>query len=431
MEFKHLLLGLMAAQLVVGIRFAMYVDQYHTTFLPKNDQTSDISHAIMAFAESTLFNSSSPRPYKPFEPVSTFKQRFGADTKVMVAIGGWGGSEGFSIGARDEKTRAQYAKNIASMIKTHGFDGVDIDWEYPGGNGADYKNDPNSDKKEEVHTFPLFLEAIRNAIGKDKVLSVAVPGKTTDMIAFTKETGPKIWKSVDFVNVMSYDLTNRRDNVTGHHSSVADSLKSVKQYLDIGLEASKINLGMSYYAKWFSTKPGSDCSSHPLGCELLPLENADGSDNHKSGAFTFEKGNLAAPPANLPISYDGTCGFAKGAKCPPGSCCSADNYCGTSDEHCMSGCLSDYGTCKGISLIESWRRAEKGGITDQSAGGKYFWDEKDNLFWTWDSPEMMARKFTEVVDVEKVGGVMAWSLGEDTYEFAHVKAMQKGVASRK
>jgi chitinase len=53
----------------------------------------------------------------------------------------------------------------------------DIDWEYPGGNGADYKQVPNTDKAYQVEAFPKFLEATRRAIGKDKIISIAVPGK--------------------------------------------------------------------------------------------------------------------------------------------------------------------------------------------------------------------------------------------------------------
>ena len=82
------------------------------------------------------------------------------------------------------------------------------------------------------------------------------------MIAYTKENGPKIWPSVDYINasscpltpfiavkhvrltrtqVMNYDLMNRRDNVTKHHSSVAGSEATIKNYLAIGAPPKKIN----------------------------------------------------------------------------------------------------------------------------------------------------------------------------------------------
>ena len=87
----------------------------------------------------------------------------------------------------------------------------DIDWEYPGGNGQDYKEVPNSKKVDEIETYPKFLAAIRKAIGK-KTLSIAVPGRKQDFIAFTKEQGPKIFESVDYVNVcLLYTSPSPRD----------------------------------------------------------------------------------------------------------------------------------------------------------------------------------------------------------------------------
>lgn len=100
---------------------------------------------------------------------------------------------------------------------------------------------------------------------------------------------------------------------------------------------------------------------------------------------------------------------------------------GSDDTFCQAGCLSDYGTCKGLSITDSWHRAQKDGKTDEKGGGQYYWDSESNLFWTWDTPDIIARKFKDIVEAKKLGGVMAWSLGEDTYEFAHLKAMQKGI----
>jgi chitinase len=40
---------------------------------------------------------------------------------------------------------------------------------------------------------------------------------------------------------MSYDLINRRDTVTAHHTSVAGSAQAVENYLAIGAPAHKIN----------------------------------------------------------------------------------------------------------------------------------------------------------------------------------------------
>ncbi|KAL2794360.1 glycoside hydrolase superfamily [Aspergillus keveii] len=427
---KYAILALAAFQCVAALRFAMYIDEWHTNGLPGKDKTQGISHVIMGFAKSDLFTSQTPPAFTPFEPVSTMRGRFSPETKVLIALGGWGDSSGFSAGAKDEASRELYAKNVAAMLQSTGFDGVDIDWEYPGGNGQDYKQIPNSAKVSEIETFPLLLAAIRKAIGTEKILSIATPGKRGDMIAYTKEKGPEIFKSVDMINVMSYDLMNRRNNATMHHSGVADSLDTIKAYKEIGAPAEKLNLGIAYYAKWFTTQPDSDCDSHPLGCPVVAMENADGTDNGKSGAWTFEAVNMSPAPADLKVSTDGTCGFSKGTKCPAGSCCSQYGICGTTNDHCNAGCLSDYGECRGLDITKSWRRAEKDGKTDEERGGQYYLDAETDLFWTWETPALIARKFKEIVDAEQLGGVMAWSLGEDTFDFRHLTAMQAGVADR-
>ncbi len=77
---------------------------------------------------------------------------------------------------------------------------LDVDWEYPGGNGEDYKQNPNSGKTDEIANYALLLQEIKSAIG-DKELSIAVPGLERDMIAFTSEQVPKIDAAVDVINV--------------------------------------------------------------------------------------------------------------------------------------------------------------------------------------------------------------------------------------
>lgn len=56
--------------------------------------------------------------------------------KVYLSVGGWThGTWGFSIAARDDTSRRVFATNALNFIQTHKFDGIDIDWEYPGYEG--------------------------------------------------------------------------------------------------------------------------------------------------------------------------------------------------------------------------------------------------------------------------------------------------------
>jgi chitinase len=65
---------------------------------------------------------------------------------------------------------------------------LDIDWEYPGGNGGDYKQVPNSQKAYQINAFPKMLAETRVAIGK-KLLSIAVPGKKGEPLVLSRSDG--------------------------------------------------------------------------------------------------------------------------------------------------------------------------------------------------------------------------------------------------
>ncbi len=248
---------------------------------------------------------------------------------------------------------------------------VDVDWEYPGGDGEDYKQNPNSGKVAEIETYPLLLQEIKAAIG-DKELSIAVPGKEGDMIAFTAEQIPKISAAVDFVNVMTYDLMNRRDNATNHHTSVAGSLATVETYLARGLPAAQMNLGFAFYAKWFTTREGATCDA-PTGCPTAVLEDPNGADTGLSGAVTFEAENFAAGGAFL--------------------------------------------------------AAMTSGRADPDQGGQWYWDAAAKVYWTWDTPEFIARKVADVVKAKGLGGVMGWSLAQDSHDWSHLLALQSALKS--
>ncbi|KAI1213131.1 glycoside hydrolase family 18 protein [Annulohypoxylon truncatum] len=416
--------GLAAAQ----IRNIVYFDQYHMSILPGKNITAGITHVIMAFANSSLFAPETAGTYEPFMPVDSVRAMFDNGTQVGIALGGWGDTAGFSAGAKTEASRAAYAKNIAAMVEDLGFDFVDIDWEYPGGNGADYKQIPNANKTSEITTFPQLLHAIKAAIAP-KQLSIAVPAKQGDLIAYTPAKAPAIWSAVDMVNVMTYDIMNRRDTTTNHHTSVVGSADAIHRYLELGCPPSKINLGLAYYAKYFETPANVTCTQ-PLGCPIVKAENDDGSDAGTSGAVTFEKANVfpAPPPTNLSATSDGSCGAGTGFTCAgfaDGACCSPYGYCGSSAAHCGVGCQSAFGTCSGPDISAAFPKALANGILDEQQGGMWYWDAESRLFWTWDTAALMERKFREIIEPMALGGVMAWSLGEDSADWSHITTVTR------
>ncbi|KAH6975402.1 glycoside hydrolase superfamily [Ilyonectria sp. MPI-CAGE-AT-0026] len=417
-----------AAAAAAQPKYVLYYDQYHTTDLPDKATAAGINYVITAFANSSLFTTEPSGVYTPFQPLDEIRALFDDGTKVCMAIGGWSDTAGFSAGAKTSQSRKLFAKNVAKTLDRLGYDCVDIDWEYPGGNGADYKTTPNSAKTSEIQTYPKLLAAIKAEIGK-KELSIAVPGLERDMIAYTAKQVRKMNLVVDFVNVMTYDLMNRRDSVTAYQVSAEGTLKTINTYINRGFTPSKLVGGIPFYAKWFTTKKGVACTTS-TGCATESLEAADGSDTGNSGSVTFEKGNFASAPANLTSSPDGSCGVGSSFKCGEGTCCSQYGYCGNTTAHCETGCQTGYGRCEGLNVLASFQKALAEGKTDTAAGAQWYWDSETSLYWSWDTPELIKQKISTLLG-QGIGGFMAWSLGEDGYDWSHLKAMQEGIKSFK
>lgn len=112
-----------------------------------------------------------------------------------------------------------------------------------------YKQIPNSKKAWEIEGYPLLLSEIRSALDSNKLISTAVPGLPGDMLTFTKTTILAISASLDLLNVMTYDLMNRRDNVTKHHTGIAQSLTAINAYRGESISTNKISLGFAFCIK--------------------------------------------------------------------------------------------------------------------------------------------------------------------------------------
>lgn len=82
-------------------------------------------------------------------------------------MGGWGSSR-FSEMAANDSTRTAFAADCRRVIDKFGLDGIDIDWEYPGSGTAGI-----SFSSADKENFTLLMRDVRQAVGKDKLLTIA------------------------------------------------------------------------------------------------------------------------------------------------------------------------------------------------------------------------------------------------------------------
>lgn len=230
-------------------------------FTPNHIQTTKLTHLHYAFAK--ISDNLTISLADPTNDKNNFKilQQLKAENpnlKTLISIGGWDYSVYFSDVASTHKTRKTFAKSCVDFITTYGFDGIDIDWEYPVSGGIP----ENHHRPEDKQNFTLLLQEIRSQLnaqstidGKAYLLSVAVAPNAEYL---KKVEINKIQSVVDYIFLMAYDIHGSWDsyadfnaplqipdeNSPHHTSSVQDSIQT---YLNAGISPSNLVLGMPFY----------------------------------------------------------------------------------------------------------------------------------------------------------------------------------------
>ncbi|MFG1412615.1 glycoside hydrolase family 18 protein [Xanthobacter sp. VTT E-85241] len=211
------------------------------------------------------------------------------DLKVSMMIGGWTLSANFSDTAATAEGRDTFAQSVVDFLKTYPmFDGVDLDWEFPGGEGLA----GNSVRPDDGANYALLVADLRHALdgleaetGRDYTISVASPVGATKIANFNLAG---LDPYVDWFNVMAYDFHGTWDTTTGHLAPLLDSAdgtgieSAVAQYLAVGIDPGKMVLGAPLYtAAWSGVADGGDggldaaSTGFPVGSSVGHYDYAD------------------------------------------------------------------------------------------------------------------------------------------------------------
>lgn len=195
-----------------------------------------------------------------FARLSALKQK-NPQIKILVSVGGWGGSRGFSDAALTAESRKLFAESALAFVRQYNLDGLDLDWEYPGIKGAG-----NRHREEDKQNFTLLLKGLREAFNKEakqthKRLYLTIAAGATDEYLEHTEMA-EVAKVVDTVNLMTYDYTEPgQDPLTGHNAPLfanpadqrhASSDATVRAFEQAGVPSEKILLGVPFYGHTWS-----------------------------------------------------------------------------------------------------------------------------------------------------------------------------------
>ena len=273
--------------------------------------------------------------------------------QVVMSIGGWTLSKYFSDVAATAVSRQAFVQScidllIKGNLPTGGwpeqsggagvaaglFDGIDIDWEYPGidpGNGADHSP---ADKHNATLLFQEFrsqLDAYGATTGKHYLLTADLPAGNVNSTGSWELAD--VAQATDWVDLLTFDFHGSWESWTDFNSpfsldpkeppvggsaiqSTWNTKGTVDYYLANGVPASKLVVGVPFYGKRYVGVPSAGNGLYqPFAPQGWPYN--DSPTFHELVDTGLTDGNLnvigptaLAPPKNLGAADKGVNGFA-------------------------------------------------------------------------------------------------------------------------
>ncbi|KAI0910466.1 glycoside hydrolase superfamily [Ustulina deusta] len=258
-------------------------------YLPERLLVNDLSHVLYAFADiapNGTILSADPvvdlaqkypgdnRREKGHNAYGAVKQlyihkKWNRQLKVLLSVGGGQYSPKFAAATSTEMRRQTFAKSAVKIVTDWGFDGIDIDWEYP-------------TNEAEQESLVKLAAACREAFDRYSFHNHLA---YRFLVTAASPAGPSNWKFVDlprmdrYVDIwhlMSYDYTGSWTPRSGHQANVfankanaastpLNTDDAVRYYQSQGISGRKIVIGSPLYGRSFNGTSGLGQNYTSLG----------------------------------------------------------------------------------------------------------------------------------------------------------------------
>ncbi|WP_280518810.1 chitinase C-terminal domain-containing protein [Planobispora rosea] len=380
-------------------------------------------------------------PYKGHFNLLNKHKKAHPDVKTLISVGGWAETGGYfdSSGTRvasggfySMTTNADgsvnqagidaFAASAVDFVRKYGFNGVDIDYEYPtsmkdAGHPLDWQL-ANARRGSLMKGYVALMKTLRDRLnaasaadGRYYLLTIASP--SSGYLLRGMETF-QVTQYLDYVNIMSYDLHGAWNEFVGPNAALYDDGKDAE------------------LAKW-----GVYTTSQYGGIGYL---NTDWAYHYFRGAVQSGRINIGVPYytrgwRNVTGGTNGLWGKAVGSNCPTGLTTCGDGARGVDNlwhdlendkevsgggnplwhaKNLAEGRIGSYASVYGLDPADPEDRLT-GTYTehyDPTLVAPWLWNPAKKVFLSTENEKSIGAKIDYVKD-RGIGGIMIWELAGD------------------